>query len=483
MPNNCPPGYPTCTPLYTQEIRDAERKAREDALKWERDLLNTPVSLSSTPSGTVTTLRNYYDEMAKKVGPGGRRLIGGGVDSAALLHSFPHLKKYNAFWHLAWKLVLPGQTGVGLHPLLVRVNFGDRTWGSTSHVFTPPPRMNAQSVGHRLLLLSNFAKKFNALDLQKWPTYNNAIAEWILDPGVGDNVLGSRLSNLSLLLKAWESVPWPSRFFRGFLASPRVSLPPFAEGMLYNDARLAASPYFPKTQKEIEKNIANYLYDNQEGFIDHFVIVSEEYIQEQQEKLAAKQKAQERLGKVLEVFSLLMSALPGPGWLTTILFDIPKTAFEVYSVRKFGKEQLKTQEKVMEVLGFAPHDMETLNQWITANAVVKPYVPPAPSGGGTYTLWINASFIGKDEEMSSLIAYATHVTKVGDTVEIGENDEVIGVFLRRKEELELIPEEAAAKMQLLTHSQTKEIANNLDGTKDIPWWLVALPVAGVIILN
>lgn len=137
----------------------------------------------------------------------------------------------------------------------------------------------------------------------------------------------------------------------------------------------------------------------------------------------------------------------------------------------------------MEVLGFAPHDMETLNQWITANAVVKPYVPPAPSGGGTYTLWINASFIGKDEEMSSLIAYATHVTKVGDTVEIGENDEVIGVFLRRKEELELIPEEAAAKMQLLTHSQTKEIANNLDGTKDIPWWLVALPVAGVIILN
>ena len=254
-------------------------------------------------------------------------------------------------------------------------------------------------------------------------------------------------------------------------------------GFHYNDADIVLTDYFPIKEDQIHTDIADYLTTVQVEWGNHFDFLLNEKI----EKLKAKLEKHEKVAEMLEWMFLILEVVAmiagAPMVFRAIIIKIPKAVFSVMALKDMQEDELKGTKAIFGLIELSADSLTNLRLWIGARATLPATLPPAPDGEGRYSLFLDEKFIGRSEETEELVNYAVLAGNVGDKVEIGDEETnlPVGIGLITKNGIEWVPESVAGNFQNLDESETRSLAASLVGDDGIPWWLVAIPLAVVVV--
>ena len=492
------PTYPGMTSPYqsiaSQREEDAKSRARvirsEEIVKqiWEK--VFSPKAKNATQA--VEQIRLFRDMMLKHGDYDGKLAMGISEEETCLGLYAPHAN-LPVHFGVSWNYykehgkIESGKYGYiqKFFPNVRIAPHGYQIFGFLlCELIYGSPRMKASAVAERMKTVERYATAVP--EFGDFTQYNNAVMNWAQDFSVSTSAFARRVDNLILLLKAWNGVPWPHGIYAKFLPAPKLGVPAFAEGLPYYDPELAMTPYFPRTVEEIQAEIASYLVRAEDEFIEHFGIMVREKI----EKLKKKLEKAEKVGEVLMWAGLILTVVSlasgSPMIFNVVVTTIPMLALNYAALKNVSDKTLEGTKAIFDLLDFTEDNMETLRLWIAERADLPAVLPPSPGSEGKFSLWIDEKLVGSGDTVESIIAYAVSVAKEGQKIEIGneETNSVSAVGLMKEDgKIEWMPESFAGKFQNLGRTERGNLVKSLSEKGGIPWWIIGVPLAALLVVD
>lgn len=288
-------------------------------------------------------------------------------------------------------------------------------------------------------------------------TYNPQTPPVRPDP----NVVAQYATNLSNLVTAWNSVPWPHPFMQEFLTKPLVTLPPFANGYAITEPNLATTSYFPKSASIVMGDIAKFIVANEDLFNQHFNARVEKWLHDLQDDIDKAQNRMEAFNKFMTILGLVLDVVSGGlGSVVTSAISAPYT---ISQTKKLTSMQVSAMKQLADNLGITQQKMDDFRAWILAN-VGKPTmdIPPTPQGGGTstFSVFIENQYWKSFANQTDAIKSAFASTKAGQRI-ILKNEasgQIDSMYIREDAGLRKVPPSVAGTLQALPASSAQNIA-------------------------
>jgi hypothetical protein len=282
--------------------------------------------------------------------------------------------------------------------------------------------------------------------------------------------------------KALNRVPWPHKFFRSFMTGPKVPVPAFYGDMQFTDPKLVQSGYFQHVGDGTDKDIALYLYNNQDAVNAHFTACVQEVIDAEKANVARKKAAEKKKGIITLIVGVVVGVVTmGIGTIAVAAVTLAQAGYSVYHAKTLSKAQLADVKALMAYLGVNDSAMDLFRTWIVRLAEAPPEVPPTPTNvvpTSRYTFFINGEYSLEENDPQAGMAQLLGWTEVGDRVTIKDDaaQTVYRVYLRVKDGFSGVPLDQAATVQSLPEDMAVSVAggwfNPLILLLAVPAWLL-----------
>lgn len=278
--------------------------------------------------------------------------------------------------------------------------------------------------------------------------------------------------------KALNRVPWPHHFFRSFMTTPRVPVPAFYGSFMFTDPKLVESGYFQRVGEGTDKDIAQYLYDNQDAVNAHFEILVKEVIEAEKRKAERDKKEAKRKGIIMTIAGVVLGIVTmGIGTIAVAAVAVAQAGWTVYDAKRMSADQIKNVKALMNYLGVKPEAMDLFRTWIVRLVETPAEVPPTPANAmptATYTFFNNGELILQENDVELGLSQILGLTQVGDRITVKDEvaQTVYRVYLRVKDGFNGIPPDKAHLAQVMPENMAVAVA----GGGFNPLLLLAIPV-------
>lgn len=284
------------------------------------------------------------------------------------------------------------------------------------------------------------------------------------------HIIKPRADYLGQLVKAWNAPPWPHNWFKSFVTSPLVAVPPFYKGYKLNDPSISESDYFPRDTEQIKHDLAVYLSTNEKLMTEHFVAEAQRYLDAEQAKMERAIKLQKALGwmaTILDIFTF--------GAASAIMAVV-----KIAQVRSLLNQQKNNARLVASNFGVTDKQMEDLGLWIVHYYGAPPVKVPvtgvneAPSG--RYAIYIESKPIKYANSTDDALKIAFSNSATGERILVKDTitGEAAGYFIREDKALRRAPASIAGALQAMSPETAKSMVT---GGSGFPVWLAAIPIA------
>ena len=283
-------------------------------------------------------------------------------------------------------------------------------------------------------------------------------------------------SNVDFFNSAINDIPWPHTFFKSFVVLGSPDSKPFHNGIKIEKViELAGSDLFPISKSELNRRIAFWLYENQDGMNRYFENAVKILVHHKEKQAKKKAKRKKRIGVVITILGAVISIITG-GILAPAIIALLQAGYSIYEAKKGSKESLSNAKKLMKFLGISPEAMEKFRLWIVSNAERDPEAPPVPEGQeirAKYLFFVEETLPVQSDNMEDGMKSAFKASKTGDRVTVVDASvgKVSVMMLREEKGFRKIPFDKGASVQALP----KASAERLAGKSGFPIWLLAVP--------
>ena len=297
--------------------------------------------------------------------------------------------------------------------------------------------------------------------------------------------------------KQLDRVPWPHQFFRSFMTAPRVPTPAYYQNMSFTDPKLVQSGYFRNLGEGTDKDMAQYLFDNQDAVNEHFATLVKEKVAADQKKAEEAKKDAKKRGIIGAIVGVVVGIVTlGIGTIAVLAVTAAQVAWSVYEAKRMSAEQLKNVKELLAYLKVPPQMMDTFRMWVISKVEAPPEVPPLPANvvvSSKYTFFVNGNYVSQNGDIQPGMVGLLGLSLVGDRITVVDQQSkvVAAVYLRVKDGFNGIPPDKARLAQAMGPN-TAVLASGgtpgAAGTTEIPVeyqstgvsplvWLAAIPVA------
>ena len=405
------------------------------------------------------------------------------------------------------------------------------TGGGYDYLLEPEPTAYlppAQTAG-RLLILGSL-KKEGILDLintRRIPGAFELFKNLFFDPNYSDNAVIFYARRLAMMTEVANSIPWPmhdygriddkgkSDFYRhsfwfDFLVNaptgkyvPNRGEGEFREGKFgpaeaypeallwggktpvsHFTADLVLSDYPTWNHADLKRTIAHFFRTNELNMNSYFAVRVQGWGKQLEADIEdAKEKAKTGF------FGLIREALKGIAKLPFVggtLVSIASFVFDIYAIEKIEiRGEVSKMQGVFGLLGMTPDDLIPLREWIQSLVTVPPSAPPTPEtdlGTGRYSVFINGNITSRSDNQEAAIAAAEPLIKIGDRLEIKDEDtdKLVGMFIREPKGIVAVPYNTQARIQSLGPKVMQKLLGRQLQMKDLIW-LAAIPVGALLV--
>jgi hypothetical protein len=284
------------------------------------------------------------------------------------------------------------------------------------------------------------------------------------------NLVAMKADYLNTLVKAWDTPPWPHRWFKSFMTRPLVAVPPFYKGYKINDPTICESDYFPRDPEQIKHDIAVYLSINEKLLNEHFLAEANAWIAAEEAKMQAMIRRQKTMG-----------------WITTILdiftFGMASAAMALVKLGEI-KDALKRQTNDAKLMAnnfdVTDKQMEDFSLWIVHYYGAPPLKVPGTgvneAPAGRYSIYVEQKPIRYANTTDDALRIAFSNSKTGERILVkdGNTGEAVGYFIREEKALRKAPASIAGTLQAMSPGTAKSMVS---GGSGFPVWLAAVPIA------
>ncbi len=297
--------------------------------------------------------------------------------------------------------------------------------------------------------------------------------------------------------KALDRVPWPHQFFRSFMTAPRVPTPAYYGGMNFTDPKLVQTGYFRNLGEGTDKDMAQYLFDNQDAVNEHFSTLVKDKVEADRRKMEEAKKDAKKRGIIGAIVGVVVGIVTlGIGTIAVLAVTAAQVAWSVYEAKRMSAEQLNNVKELLKYLKVNPSAMDTFRMWVISKVEAPPEVPPMPANvvvNSHYTFFVNGNYISQNNDIQNGMVGLLGLSLVGDRITVVDQQSktAAAVYLRVKDGFNGIPPDKARLAQAMGPT-TAVLASGgtpgTSGTSEIPVeyhetginplvWLAAIPVA------
>lgn len=283
-------------------------------------------------------------------------------------------------------------------------------------------------------------------------------------------IIPPRAGYLSQLSKTWDAPPWPHPWFRSFITSPLVTVPPFYSGYFVNDPKICESNYFPRDTETIKHDLAVYLSTNEKLLNDHFNAEAQRWLDAEEAKMKKAMELQKALGWVATVLDIFTF-----GAASAVL-----ALTRIATTRSLLNQQKNNIKLMASNFGVTDKQIEDFSLWIVHYYGAPPVKVPvtgvneAPSG--RYAVYIESKPIKYANTTDDALKIAFSNSATGERILVKDTTtgEAVGYFIREASALRKAPASIAGALQAMSPETAKSMVT---GGSGFPVWLAALPIA------
>ncbi len=264
--------------------------------------------------------------------------------------------------------------------------------------------------------------------------------------------------------KVLDRVPWPHHFFRSFMTAPKTQPGPFYQGYNFMDPVLVSMGYFKKPGEQTDREIAQYLYDNQDSVNSHFQTCVQEYIEAMKREAEKEKEEAKRKGIIISIVGAVAGILTGG--IAAAIIAVGQAAYSVYDAKKMSAETLKDAKALLEFLKVGPLAMDDFRTWITKFVSSPPECPPTPNGitiNSKYTFFSNGDYVTQNNSAELGLSRTLSLTMVGDRVTVKDetSQSVYRVYLRVAQGFRGVPPADEHLLQCMSQAQAIAMARGM----------------------
>ena len=261
-----------------------------------------------------------------------------------------------------------------------------------------------------------------------------------------------------------DRVPWPHAFFRNFMLAPKTQPGPFYQGYNFADPALVMMGYFKNPGEITDRDVAQYLFDNQDAVNNHFQISVQEKIEADKRKAEEDAKEAKRKGMIINIAGLVLGVLTGG--IAAAVLAVAQAAYAVYDAKKMSTESLADAKKILDYLKVSPIAMDDFRTWIVRLVSSPPEVPPTPVSvnvASKFTFFKNGDYITQNNAADMGLSRALSLTSVGDRVTVKDEQaqSVYRVYLRVARGFMGVPPDKEHLLQSMSQAQAIQMAGGV----------------------
>jgi hypothetical protein len=275
---------------------------------------------------------------------------------------------------------------------------------------------------------------------------------------------------LRQVMEAWDAPPWPHEWFKTFVTSPLVAVPPIHDGYKWNDGFLSDSSYFPRPTERIKQDLADYIAANENLLNDHFNAEVLAWAKREEEKAKKKQALFQFLGIVAFILD----------FFTFGAASAAMSMVNIYRTKQMTDKQVSMTRQIQDHFGITDEAIEKFRVWVVGLAkapkVQIPTLGPRdPAVSGKYGIYIEQKPAIFADTPEDVLRKAYSNTQTGERILVKDEmtGQVVNYFLREQAALKKVPLDQAAKLQALG----PDAAGRIAGKPEFPTWALLIPVA------